>query len=53
MKITSLKNIANHMNKYFDNKIREIRNKFTEPTVDPIELLGKLINKPETKFTLP
>ena len=41
------------MNKYFDKKIKDIRNKFTDPTVDPIEISGKLIVKPVTKFTLP
>ena len=41
------------MNKHFKNKIDKIRNEFHNGSIDSIEILGKLIDKPKTTFEIP
>ena len=53
VKYTSPRNIANVMNRFFKEKVETMREKFVDPSVDPIELLGKLISRPGTSFSIP
>ena len=50
--ISSPKVIADHMNEFFINKVEETRDNFEEPKITAIDILKKLIQKPETKFKL-
>ena len=45
--------ICTAMNAFFHNKILTIRQGFTKCLMDPIEILSKLIPRPNKKFTLP
>ena len=41
------------MNDFFTEKIDEIQKGFTEPKLDPLFFLRKVIPKPKSKFHLP
>ena len=51
--ITSPAKISNLMNDWFYKKYERIKNTFTESKIDPIEILGKIVDKPDTTFKLP
>ena len=51
--ITSIRKIANIANQHFINKIKTIRSKFTPSNTTHIQILEQLINKPNSKFTIP
>ena len=48
--ITSPKEIAQKMCKFFIKKVMKIREKFTKPSMDPIRLLRILIPRPKSEF---
>ena len=50
--ITSVKSIANHINKFFVNKIEKIRNNFGHHNNTAIDILKILIPRPKGKFQL-
>ena len=52
-RIKSPKKIATEFDHFYKNKIKKIKDKFTNPEVDPIEILRKLVPKPKNKFTIP
>ena len=51
--VTSPKEIANIANNFFVNKIIQIREKFTNFNIDPIELLESLIPRNKNEFKIP
>ena len=52
-RVTSPIKIARIMNKYYRNKVNQIREEFKKSPVDPIEMLEKCIEKPKSTFSMP
>merc|ERR1711954_67937 len=50
---SSPKKIAKLMNKNFNEKVKKIRDNFDDINVDPIEILGKIVDKPDSTFDIP
>ena len=50
--VTSLKTIANIANNHFVNKLIKIRESFTKHKINHINILERIIDKPNTQFKL-
>ena len=51
--VSSPKQLADVFNDHFIDKVNKIRRGFRNDSEDPIEILEKLVKKPESKFTIP